>query len=189
MTLTAHWAEVFTITLDLQNGEGPITIEAVEGQPTAPPTDPVKEGFVFDGWFTSGGLKWDFSKPVEDDMTLTAHWAELITITLDLQNGENPITIEAVEGRPIAPPTDPVKEGFIFDGWFTSEGARWDFDDPIIEGMTLVAHWVADEEPVVPEEPEIPQTGDILLLISMAFMVLAGCAIGSVALLRRKRTN
>jgi len=125
-------------------------------------------------------------------MTLTAHWAELITITLDLQNGEDSMTIEAVEGRPIVKPADPVKEGFIFDGWFTSDGIRWDFDDPIIEGLTLVAHWVADEEPVVPEEPEepeIPQTGDILLLMSMAFMVLAGCAIGSVALLRRRRTN
>ena len=183
------------VTFDPDNGDPVTTEKLLPGATVGEPADPVKEGFVFSGWFTSAGEKWDFDDPVDDDMTLTAHWAELITITLDLQNGEDPITIEVAEGQPIAQPADPVKEGFIFEGWFTSDGIRWDFDDPVIEGLTLVAHWVADEEPVVPEEPEepegpeIPQTGDILLLASIAFMVLAGCAIGSVALLRKRRIN
>ena len=185
------------VTFDPDNGEAATTEKVLQGAAVDEPTDPVKEGFAFDGWFTSAGEKWDFTDPIDDDMTLIAHWIEVFTITIDLQNGDDPTTIEAVAGQPIAQPEDPVRQGFIFDGWFTLDGIRWDFDDPIIEDITLVAHWTVDEGSVVPDEPEgpevpegpnIPQTGDILLLMSIAFMVFVGIAMGTTALLRRKRT-
>ena len=182
------------VTFDPDNEEATTTEKVLIGATVDEPTDPVKEGFAFDGWYTSAGAKWDFTDPIDDDMTLIAHWIEVFTITIDLQNGEDPITIEAVIGQPIAQPADPVRQGFIFDGWFTSDGIRWDFDDPITQDITLVAHWTVDEGSVVPDEPEgpevpdIPQTGDILLLMSIAFMVFVGLAMGTTALLRRKRT-
>ncbi|MDR1102047.1 MAG: S8 family serine peptidase, partial [Clostridiales bacterium] len=47
------------------------------------PTSPVKSGFTFAGWFTSGSLEtlWDFtSDTVSGAMTLYAKWIEVITI-------------------------------------------------------------------------------------------------------------
>ncbi|MCT6811268.1 MAG: InlB B-repeat-containing protein, partial [Bifidobacterium sp.] len=38
-----------------------------------PSPDPAREGFLFDGWFT-GDVAYDFSRPVDKDLTLTAHW-------------------------------------------------------------------------------------------------------------------
>ncbi len=38
-----------------------------------PSPDPSREGFLFDGWFT-GNIAYDFSRPVDKDLTLTAKW-------------------------------------------------------------------------------------------------------------------
>ncbi|WP_445340033.1 RCC1 domain-containing protein [Bifidobacterium sp. ESL0825] len=43
------------------------------GRAKRPSPDPAREGFLFDGWFT-GDVAYDFSRPVDKDLTLTAHW-------------------------------------------------------------------------------------------------------------------
>ena len=49
------------------------SIQPVYGRVQRPTTDPTREGFQFDGWFT-GEVAYDFSRPVTTDLTLTAHW-------------------------------------------------------------------------------------------------------------------
>ena len=39
-----------------------------------PSPDPARQGFLFDGWFI-GKVAYDFSRPVDRDLTLTAHWS------------------------------------------------------------------------------------------------------------------
>ncbi|WP_332468169.1 InlB B-repeat-containing protein [Bifidobacterium choladohabitans] len=48
-------------------------VSAPYGRVKRPSPDPVREGFLFDGWFT-GDVAYDFSRPVGKDLTLTAHW-------------------------------------------------------------------------------------------------------------------
>ena len=43
------------------------------GRAKRPSPDPAREGYQFDGWFI-GEVAYDFSKPVTEDLTLTAHW-------------------------------------------------------------------------------------------------------------------
>ena len=43
------------------------------GRVKRPSPDPSREGFLFDGWFT-GNIAYDFSRPVDKDLTLTAKW-------------------------------------------------------------------------------------------------------------------
>lgn len=45
-----------------------------KGETAKKPTDPTKNGFVFDGW-TLDGTDYDFSSPVTKDVTLVARWA------------------------------------------------------------------------------------------------------------------
>ncbi|MBI0063220.1 InlB B-repeat-containing protein [Bifidobacterium apousia] len=49
------------------------TVPAPYGRAKRPSPDPVREGFLFDGWFT-GEVAYDFSRPVDKDLTLAAHW-------------------------------------------------------------------------------------------------------------------
>ena len=44
------------------------------GRVKRPSPDPARQGFLFDGWFT-GNIAYDFSRPVDKDLTLTAHWS------------------------------------------------------------------------------------------------------------------
>ena len=43
------------------------------GRVKRPYPDPAREGYLFDGWFI-GKVAYDFSKPVSEDLTLTAKW-------------------------------------------------------------------------------------------------------------------
>ena len=46
---------------------------ASNGRVKRPSPDPAREGFLFDGWFI-GEVAYDFSRPVDKDLTLTAKW-------------------------------------------------------------------------------------------------------------------
>ena len=43
------------------------------GRAKRPSPDPTRDGYQFDGWFT-GNTAYDFSTPVTENITLTAHW-------------------------------------------------------------------------------------------------------------------
>ncbi|WP_332460451.1 InlB B-repeat-containing protein [Bifidobacterium sp. W8120] len=66
----------FTVRFDTGGGN-PIpadqTVSAPYGRAKRPSPDPVREGFLFDGWFI-GEVAYDFSRPVDKDLTLAAHW-------------------------------------------------------------------------------------------------------------------
>lgn len=40
------------------------------------PAVPSKEGYTFEGWYTAGGTKFDFSTPITDSITLYAKWTK-----------------------------------------------------------------------------------------------------------------
>ena len=50
------------------------TVSTPNGRVKRPSPDPTRQGFLFDGWFI-GQVAYDFSKPVDKDLTLTAHWS------------------------------------------------------------------------------------------------------------------
>ena len=67
-----------TLTIHFDTGGGspePIdqNFPAPNGRVKRPSPDPAHEGFLFDGWFI-GQVAYDFSKPVDKDLTLTARW-------------------------------------------------------------------------------------------------------------------
>lgn len=51
----------------------------IEGEKLSIPLEPTKKGYAFAGWFLGDNL-YDFSKSVTSDMTLNAHWNEIIDI-------------------------------------------------------------------------------------------------------------
>ena len=53
-------------------------------------------------------------------------------------------------------PSDPVKEGYKFDGWYSDEACTvpFDFDAPITENVTIYAKWTKEESVTPPPAPE-----------------------------------
>ncbi|WP_229133402.1 RCC1 domain-containing protein [Bifidobacterium mizhiense] len=66
----------FTVRFDTGGGSpkpADQTVLSPYGRVKRPSPDPAREGFLFDGWFT-GEVAYDFSRPVDKDLTLAAHW-------------------------------------------------------------------------------------------------------------------
>lgn len=77
--LVAKWdvsedTETVTISFDSAGGSFVEDVVIKAGTATMPPSDPTREGYSFDGWYLDD-KKFDFSEPVEEDITLTAHWS------------------------------------------------------------------------------------------------------------------
>lgn len=49
-------------------------------------------------------------------------------------------------------PDDLAKHGYSFDGWYTSDGAQWDFTTAVTENITLTARWTLKAQEVSSEQ-------------------------------------
>lgn len=70
---------------------------------------------------------------------------EALKITFDSDGGTAIAPQYLSEGDVIQEPEDPVKYGFIFNGWWYNEDgfdSKWNFELGVEKDMTLVAHWI-----------------------------------------------
>ena len=102
------------------------------------PEDPVKQGYVFLGWFLNG-VEFDFETPIVKTITLKAKWAESISIILKNLGEETEISVP--KGETYTLPTL-ERDGFFFGGWqdsFTKEIINSEY--VFTEDMYLEAKW------------------------------------------------
>lgn len=70
---------------------------------------------------------------------------EALKITFDSDGGTDIASQYISEGDVIQEPEDPVKNGFIFNGWWYNDDgfeSKWNFELGVEKDMTLVAHWI-----------------------------------------------
>jgi uncharacterized repeat protein (TIGR02543 family) len=125
------------------------------GQPFVVPSDPVREGYTFLGWYTQaeGGTKYTFTEAVSSNIILYAHWnAHSHTVTLE--NDENKETNSYDYGSSVSVPTPTKKTGYNFNHWEVTvpdgetapslngpdENGNYSFSMPDYD-ITLTAKW------------------------------------------------
>lgn len=93
-----------------------------------------------------------------------------------------------------APAQDPIKEGYVFDGWYLGE-QRFDFSTPVSGNLDLTARFVKQgpvdpQPPIEPEKPKpenpgspggLPSTGDAatMLFVGVTALGVMLCAFGA----------
>ena len=138
----------YAVTWDLGDGDRETTSQTY-GQALVLPDTPSKTGHTFIGWFTaeSGGTQVTDSTvyTTAGPATYYARWeAQKYTITWDLGDGRTETTSQTY-GEKLVLPTQPLKDGYTFLGWFTAEsGGTQVTGDEIYTGTgpaTYYAHW------------------------------------------------
>ena len=98
----------------------------------------------------SGGT---FNGVVTNYSTITEGAISGITVTYKANGGIYATQI-VPSGSAAIKPVDLAKHGYTFDGWYTSDGAQWDFTTPVTENITLTARWTLKAQEVS-NEPEL----------------------------------
>ena len=114
-------------------------------------TDGIFNGEVVNDYGTiSGGT---FNGVVTNYSTITEGAISGITVTYQV-NGAHYVTQIVPSGSTAIKPVDLAKPGYSFDGWYTSDGAQWDFTTAVTENITLTARWTLKAQEVS-SEPEL----------------------------------
>lgn len=91
-----------TVTFNSNGGSAVADLSVLDGTTAIQPTDPTWEHHRFDGWY-NGETAYDWTANVTGDLTLTAHWTQLYTITYaagdGTATGDAPTQVDKAEGE------------------------------------------------------------------------------------------
>ena len=133
----AEYAPV--IDFDVKGGEEIVPIVEKAGQDIVLPT-PTRENYLFLEWVTAGGEAYTDTIMPEDSIKLTAKWqAKLV---FEENGGKEVKDISQAVGESVELPTT-EKEGFIFAGWYTTEGQKYESKSMPKESIVLQAKYYA----------------------------------------------
>jgi uncharacterized repeat protein (TIGR02543 family) len=156
LTLHAQWIRQYTITFDTHGGSPVLATTADTGTPVNKPDDPARTGYGFDGWFASGGTKYDWPYAISADITMHAQWTA-ITYTVQYNPNGGAGTME-----PSAHTYDTAKDlagngfarsGYTFKQWaaapngsgavHTDKASVFNLSDTAGAVIDLYAQWTA----------------------------------------------
>ena len=117
---------------------GPVTVESISNGTPAYISGGAFYGGISGMYMISGGTFYNGS--FQEGFGLPeAGGIESGYKVVTYKNGEDVYAVQVVNGKASAPDT-PVKSGYRFVGWYNGN-AKWDFDTPVTENLTLTAKW------------------------------------------------
>ena len=188
--------------------------EPTDGNKATVAADPSRAGYQFAGWQDKDGNQYAAGNTVtvDHDITLTAQWNKLVTVSFDLcgHGGANISSQTFVSGNKASEPTAPKEDGWVFGGWYTEKGCkyRFSFDSAVTSDITLYAKWdrvtTVVSAPVATPTPSpapaaaatktatvknaaIPQTSDAFPMEGLlALLAVGAVGFGAAGWLRKK---
>lgn len=188
--------------------------EPIGGNTATVAAAPSRAGYQFAGWQDKDGNQYAAGNTVivDHDITLTAQWNKLVTVSFDLcgHGGANIPSQTFVSGNKASEPTAPKEDGWVFGGWYTEKGCqyRFSFDSAVTSDITLYAKWdrvtTVVSTPVATPTPSpapaaaatktatvknaaIPQTSDAFPVEGLlALLAVGAVGFGAAGWLRKK---
>lgn len=147
--LDAVWANAWTVTFDTDGGSAIDPIYVENNTKFNKPTNPTKDGYIFDRWINKSNNKnFDFgpdgksNENVKGNLTLKATWKEAYIVTFDTNGGStiDPVLVE--KGKKVAKPANPTKTGYTFKEWrLVGSSSAYNFNSNVNSNITLRAVW------------------------------------------------
>lgn len=118
----------------------PVATQTVQdGENVSVPNEPVKEGYVFKGWYADESHMnlYDFSAPIKGETSVYA-WFKAIYDVSFFVDGEVVSFQSIEEGNSATVPVDPQKDGYAFVGWYADEALTVEYDFTAVQEDTSV---------------------------------------------------
>lgn len=141
--------QTHTVTFQVP-GVSPKSVKVEDGKLVPEPEKPTNGKKIFLGWY-NGKDEWNFSSPITKDITLTAKFRDYEVI-FKADDATFTTTSATPDGKLIKPVQTPIKEGYVFEGWYLNN-KKWDFDKDLVtqDGLILEAHFVKKEDEPKPD--------------------------------------
>lgn len=96
----------------------------------------------------TGKFPLTYETPDGEKVTVEVLLTGTVQISFDTNGGSKPPEMQSADsGKKVLKPEDPVREGYIFEGWYYTDKdgneTERNFEDPVYENMTLKARWKA----------------------------------------------
>lgn len=200
VTLTARF-QAYTVTATADSG---VTVSEMDDQGRVTVTASQREGYNFTGWMVNGtkvsaGLEYTFVP--EADTTVEPVYEEIVPGVTYYKVTIGGQTIPVKENDLVNRPTDPVKPGYKFIGWYVGD-KEYDFSQPVTSDLVIEARFEKIATPVGPgnpgdqnpdgsktdkDEDKAVETGDVSNFAPWAlFLVISA---GAVVVLAKRKTN
>ena len=147
---TGETTIIYVVSFDSKGGSAVNPNYVLSGSTTTLPISE-QEGYTFLGWTLNDNPDDEIIlEPFQptSDMTLYAKWIiNQYTIVFDTDGGSEVAPITQDYDTLVLQPEDPIKEGFIFIGWFTDSelSSLYDFSTMPSENITVYAGWEAED--------------------------------------------
>ena len=137
VTVYAHWKVIlYSVYFDSEGGTAIPNQNVAFGNKVEKPKDPVLSGHNFLGWFTDyiDGNKYDFDKPIDQDLKLYAHWERNQTSIVRLSGETRFDTMQSVvyEGNFSKGGVVIVASGENYPDALAASGLAGTMDAPIV---------------------------------------------------------
>ena len=150
-TIYAKWDNIYTVTYVANYEGGTDSTGSTKNLKAQNKTLDNRDTIVFTGWYTDAACttKFSFNSDVTANLTLYAGWQDTVTkydVIFNLgYDGATPIETQKVaENTRATKPTDPVRSGFEFGGWYKENTYTNEFNfalDTISANTTIYAKW------------------------------------------------
>lgn len=149
LRIYAKWVEVFHVKFYLDNNELYQDQTVDINTAATKPQDPDVTGYIFEGWYLDDSHPWtNFDSLIDRDYDLYAKLTP-ITRTVDfVLSDTETISVTYTYPETVKMPSVPSRDdGYVVIGWYLDEECSedkefTDFDQPLMDDVTLYAKWV-----------------------------------------------
>jgi len=147
------YTQTFVLTIDYNyEGIDDLLQDVVKGAKATKPSDPTRDGYIFDNWYQDANLTvlFDFNAAINQNTTIYVKWLEIATYYNFVFNYNHdrlkvPTVLQKVkeDEKAIQLSINPSRTGYQFEGWFTAAegGTAFDFNSAIVSNTNVYARW------------------------------------------------
>lgn len=139
----------YVVSFDTLGGNTIASKTVKEGNKVEKPTDPVKSGYTFTGWYKNISCteRFEFDTAIRSNTTLYAGWlATSHVVSFESNGGSFVASITIEHGKHCPRPENPTRSGYNFVGWFKDADCTIPCDfinGVIISDLTCYAKWTS----------------------------------------------